>query len=151
MNRRDSLIAMAGATLAAISASTGAHAQTGPHDHHAAHGSAGTANASLIQATSQCISAGETCLAHCLVLLGEGERDMAECARSVSEMLALCGALRALAGQQSNHTRALAKVVLEACIECEKACQPHAEKHAECKACMDACAECAKVCKQATV
>jgi Cys-rich four helix bundle protein (predicted Tat secretion target) len=72
---------------------------------------------------------------------------MAACAQSVNQMLAMCGALQSLAGQTSKYTPALAKVVLDVCVDCEKECKKHADKHAECKACAQACAECIKACK----
>ena len=101
----------------------------------------------LIAAAGDCVAKGNACLAHCLVLLGEGDKSLADCAKSVNQMLPLCGALQTLAAQGSQYVVGLAKVALESCSECEKACRKHADKHTECKACMEACVECAKQCK----
>lgn len=145
MDRRDSLLTLAGASLAAFASQAAANS----HQHHNIHhGHGQTQHDALVAAASKCISTGEACLAHCLVLLAEGDKPMAACAQSVNETLAICTALRSLAGQQSNHTPAMAKVALDACLECEKECTKHADKHAECKACMEACADCAKECKK---
>ena len=144
MDRRDTLLALAGAGLLAASGSAAAS----NHQHHGHHGHSMALHDALIAAASKCVSTGEACLAHCLVLLADGDKPMAACAQSVNETLAICGALRSLAGQQSNHTPAMAKVALDACLECEKECKKHADKHAECKACMEACADCARECKK---
>lgn len=146
MDRRDALNGVVGG-LAAVLA-MGAIAQE--HDHSKMHGAAtdtGAGNFTKLAASAQdCVGKGQACLAHCLVLLGEGDKAMAECAQNVNQMLALCGALQSLAYQQSNQTRALARIALDACQSCEKACRKHAQHHATCKACADACTACVKEC-----
>jgi Cys-rich four helix bundle protein (predicted Tat secretion target) len=144
MERRDVLAALgAVGTMALASGSANAN-QSAEHHHHE---SSAPKMRPLITATANCVSTGEACLAHCLTLLGQGDKAMAECAASVNQMLAVCGALQSLAAQQSRLAPALAKVALNACAECEKNCKKHADKHAECKACLDACVECGKQCK----
>lgn len=143
MDRREAMTTVGALTLAALS--TAAMAEDHNHDHHG-HGSA-TKFQPLISSAADCLAKGESCLAHCLVLLGDGDKAMAECAKSVNQMLAVCGALEKLAAQGSHWVGAMAKVALDVCTECGRACKKHADKHAECKACMDACAECAKQCK----
>jgi Cys-rich four helix bundle protein (predicted Tat secretion target) len=143
MDRREALASAGAIALAVLT--TSASAQQHDHAHH--HHGAGLPSQALIDATSNCIAKGETCLAHCLVLLGDGDKAMAECARSVNQMLASCDALQKLATQGSRLVGAMAAVALDACTECEKACKKHADKHAECKACMEACGECIKQCK----
>ncbi len=141
MNRRDSLIGAGAALFAAVQ--TSAFAQEMVHDHSHMHG---TPLQGLLAATSDCVVKGQACLAHCLVLLGDGDKVMAECAKTVNQTLAMCSALQALAAQQSKLVPAMAKLTREACEICEKECRKH-EKHAECKACADSCAACAKECK----
>ncbi len=143
MDRREAITTAGVLALAALAGT--ARAQEHTHDHHD-HGG-GAKSQALIDATGSCIAKGEACLAHCLVLMGDGDKAMAECAKAVNQMLATCGALQNLAAQGSRLTGAMAGVALEACTECEKACKKHADKHAECKACMESCAECAKQCK----
>lgn len=146
MERRDALNAIVGGLAAALAASATAQ----EHDHSKMHGGAasagGGAYAKLAAAAQDCVGKGQACLAHCLVLLGEGDKALVECAQNVNQMLALCGALQNLAYQQSNQTRALARIALDACQSCEKACRKHEQHHATCKACADACAACAKEC-----
>jgi Cys-rich four helix bundle protein (predicted Tat secretion target) len=131
---------------AAAAAATPAPAKTATPDHsHHAHG--GGKNKALIDSSAACVTTGEACLAHCLVLLGQGEKEMAACATSVNQLLAVCGALHRLAAQGASQLVAFAKVAASVCEECEKECRKHEKKHAECKACGDACADCAKNCK----
>jgi len=141
MDRRE-LMQGAGAIVVAA---LGSAALAAEHDHHEHHGAGG--NQSLIAATGNCVEKGELCLAHCLVLLGDGDKEMAACAKSVNQMLAVCSALQKLASQSSKQAPALAKVALESCAECEKECKKHEDMHAECKACAEACAACGKECK----
>lgn len=143
MERRELLTTAAAAVLGALSGS----ALAADHDHHHDHGSA-PRHAALIATTGDCLQRGEACLAHCLVLLGKGDKEMAPCARSVNQMLAVCGALARLAAQEAPATTALARVAADVCADCEKECRKHEKKHAECKACAEACAACLKECRK---
>ncbi|HQY08136.1 MAG: four-helix bundle copper-binding protein [Leptothrix sp. (in: Bacteria)] len=147
MDRRN--LMAGGAALALTALSQASRAADDPHAHHHGHGTAAGAavHAALVKSAADCVVTGQACLAHCLVLLADGDKAMAACAQSVNQMLAMCGALQSLAGQTSKYTPALAKVVLDVCVDCEKECKKHADKHAECKACAQACAECIKACK----
>lgn len=146
MERRE-VLKTVGAAMAAMIAS---NAQAAEHDHHEHHHHDTTINpyASVIASSSDCLKTGEACLAHCLVLFGEGDKDMAACAQSVNALLAVCGTLGRLAGQNSKHTVAMAKVAADVCAECEKECRKHEKQHEECKACAEACAACLKECKK---
>lgn len=130
------MTALAGAALAADD----------PHAHHHMHGG-GSKNQELISAASDCITKGEACMAHCLVLLGDGEKEMAACAQSVNQTLAICTALLKLAVQDSKLLPAMAKVAIQACEACEKECRKHEKKHSQCKDCAESCAACLKQCK----
>jgi Cys-rich four helix bundle protein (predicted Tat secretion target) len=114
---------------------------------HSMHVHGTNAQSKLAQSASTCVLDGQACVAHCLVLLGGGDSSIAECAKSVSQMMAICSALQSLAAQQSKYTAAQAKVANDVCLACEKECRKHEGKHAECKACADSCAACAKECK----
>lgn len=96
---------------------------------------------------ADCLVKGETCLAHCIELMGQGDKEMAGCAASVNQMLAMCTALQKVSVQNGSQLKSLARAVAAACDDCEKECRKHASKHAECKACGEACVECAKQCK----
>lgn len=140
MNKRNFITsAMALAALAGNAA-----AQEVGHAHH--HDTSGP-NAALLAAAADCLVKGQVCVSHCLVLLGNGDKEMADCAKAASQMLALCGALQSLAAQESHYLPALAKTAMEACLACEKECRKHDKKHSQCKDCGDACAACAKQCK----
>ena len=141
MNRRNA-ISMGAATLVATSAA----AQTQDHSHHHDHMSGGKYQA-LADASADCVLKGQACLAHCLVLLADGDKQMAACAQSVSQTMALCAALQSLAVQEAPLVASLAKTTLVACEQCEKECKKHESKHAACKACLDSCVACIKQCK----
>lgn len=111
------------------------------HEHHGP----GAAHAELIGASERCITTGEACLSHCLDLLGQGEKDLASCARTVRETIAACSALRELAAADSPHLRALAQVVGGVCEDCETECRKHST-HAICRECAAACRDCKTQC-----
>lgn len=147
MNRRELLLgglALAGAAI--VSNAEAAEHDAMMHHHHDV-----PANLALATSASDCIQKGEVCLSHCLELLGQGEKEMADCAKSVNQMLALCGALQQLANQNSKLQPKLAALALDACNQCEEACKKHADKHEACKACGESCAACAKECKKLAV
>lgn len=147
MNRRELLLggmALAGAAMVGNAQAAEHEHDMSMHEHH--HGA--SANGDLAKSASDCIQKGEVCLSHCLMLLGDGDKDMAACAKSVNQMLALCGALQQLANQNSKLLSKMAALALEACDQCAEACKKHAEKHEECKACGESCAACAKECKK---
>jgi Cys-rich four helix bundle protein (predicted Tat secretion target) len=146
MNRRHLLNTVAMASLATLAQTASAR-----HEHHA-HGSghSGDArgpNADLVSAASQCVATGQVCLAHCIRLLSEGDDSMSDCAKSINQMLGLCGALQNLAAQGAPLVPALAKVAIQGCTECADACKPHVNHHAECKACYEACQACIRQCE----
>jgi Cys-rich four helix bundle protein (predicted Tat secretion target) len=146
MERRELLNAMGGLAIAGLGTNAIAAATPSAADHSHHHHEEG-GHSALAAAAADCVTKGNICLAHCLVLLGDGDKGMVQCARSVNQMLAYCGALQKIAAQDSSRTAALAKLTLEVCVECEKECRRHEKKHAECKACADSCAECIKQCK----
>jgi Cys-rich four helix bundle protein (predicted Tat secretion target) len=108
--------------------------------------SAGVMNKALVGAASECVSKGEVCLSHCLDLMATGDKSMGACAKTVNEMLAVCGAVRALAAQGAPALSKLAGVCLDVCKRCETECQKHA--HSQCKDCAAACAACQAECKK---
>ena len=93
----------------------------------------------LSESTADCARAGEVCLEHCIRSLASGSTMMAECARSVQQMIPICRALSSLSAMGSAHARALAATCADVCAECAKVCEPHMGHHAECKACFEAC------------
>ena len=103
----------------------------------------------LIDAAQDCVKNGEICAAHCVTMLEQGDRALAECQRRVNETVAVCQALASLAAQESPVTKQLAGLVLEVCRSCEQECRKHEKKHAVCKECAEACVACARECKRA--
>ncbi|MDD2774547.1 MAG: four-helix bundle copper-binding protein [Gallionella sp.] len=142
MDRRSLLlsgVALAGAALVG-------RAQASEHEHSHHHDS--PTHTSLATTAADCLQKGQVCLNHCLELLGQGEKEMATCAKSVNQMLALCGALQQLANQNSKQLSKLAAIALDACQQCQEECKKHADKHEACKACGESCEACAKECKK---
>jgi Cys-rich four helix bundle protein (predicted Tat secretion target) len=108
--------------------------------------SPGVANKPLAGSASDCVNKGEVCLSHCVEMLSTGDKSMAGCARSVNELLAVCGALLSLAAQGAPSLSKLASVALDVCKRCEAECRKHG--HIPCKDCAAACASCATECKK---
>lgn len=145
MNRRELLaggIALAGAAVAGT-AMAGSMPAGHDHHHHMLSG-----NARLAETASDCIVKGEACLDHCLDLLGQGDKDMAACAKTVNEMLAVCAALRSLATQNSKQLAKMAAIAADVCKQCEDECRKHADKHESCKACGESCKTCYDECRK---
>jgi Cys-rich four helix bundle protein (predicted Tat secretion target) len=150
MDRRN-FIASTGLVAGTMVAAREVLAAHHEHDHeHHAKGAAGTTpRDSLVRAAADCVGRGEVCQAHCVEQLATGDTMLAECARRVNEMLALCGALRAVAAQGAPSLPALARVTDEVCRTCEEECRRHEDHHATCRACADACAACRRECAAA--
>lgn len=143
MNRRELLL---GAAAMAAAATTG-QAFAESHEHMHGHGGASKRNNALIKSSGDCVAAGQACMHHCVVLMGEGDKSLAACATSVSDLIAACSTLQQLASAESRHTAEMAKVAMKICKECEDECKKQ-DKHEECKACAEACAACYKECKK---
>ncbi len=114
------------------------HQHEHKHHHHGVH-------QAIVDSAEECIATGNTCLTHCLVLLGEGDTSMAECSKNVHEMIPVCEALATLALSDSKNLYALAQVCLAVCKDCTAACKQHINDHPECKDCYDACNHAIKV------
>jgi Cys-rich four helix bundle protein (predicted Tat secretion target) len=153
MNRRDILKTTGAIALAAFTSEALAKEEMHHHhDHNAMSGHEGMKNPNLklIETTGTCIEKGQLCVNHCLMLLGDGDKEMAACARSVHQMMAMCGALQQLASYESRHLQAMAKLTMEMCKDCEDECRKHEKKHSVCHDCAESCAACYKECKALT-
>ena len=145
MDRRSLL--SGGALLAAATMVTEAFAaDEEPHAHH--HHDAPSPAVSLALAASDCIQKGEACIAHCLVLLGDGDKEVATCAQSVSQTTAICAALQRAANADSKYLPRLAALAKDACRDCAAECKKHADHHQQCKDCMESCEACARECER---
>ena len=148
MNRRD-LIGLVGAAAASAAAGRIVAAESSgqpiAHDHRD-HGGAAGKYAALVASTTECINTGEACLDHCLTLLAQGERQLAQCARSVQSTIAACTALRQLAAVNSPRVAEFARIVALVCEDCRAECHKQSE-HAPCKKCEEACEACATACR----
>jgi Cys-rich four helix bundle protein (predicted Tat secretion target) len=147
MNRRELLEVVA---VAGLTGTTAAQASDPPIPTHMHHDHAAMSKYDdLIADTTRCVNTGEACTAHCLVLLGQGDKDLAACAKTVQDTIASCTALRQLAAANSPHVGKLAGVVSDICKDCETECRKHEAKHRVCHDCAEACAQCAKECQTA--
>jgi len=155
MNRRELLLGAAAMAATAVSGSAFAaeqdhdhmkmdhdHMSMGMmHDHHSSR------NEKLIAAASDCVLKANICVQHCIVAMGQGDKDLAACANSSSQVSALCTALQQLASAESKSLPQLAKVAMDVCKACEEECKK-TERHPECKACKEACVACYDECKK---
>lgn len=98
------------------------------------------------EAALRCALVGETCLEHCIRSLSSGSSMMAECAKTVQQMIPLCRAVASLAAMGSPYVREAARICARACAECRSACEKHAGHHRECRDCAESCAECERAC-----
>lgn len=149
MNRREMLTGAA-AMLAAVTtgralAADHAHMDHGQMDMQHAHSP--NKHQALLSATADCVVKAQLCVQHCLVLLGQGDQEMAACAQSASQVIAACGAMQQLAAADSRHLPQMAKLAMDLCKECEDECRKM-DKHPECKACGEACISCYRECKK---
>ncbi len=140
MNKRE-LLRTLGA-IGAVGVPAAMLAQQSPHMHGAA------PHQALVAAASDCAAKGQICLAHCYENLVEGDKSLGACAKSVEEMVVLCGALTSVAAQNAPSLPKLAAVVLDACRRCEAECRKHENEHSQCKNCAEACVACAAECKK---
>jgi Cys-rich four helix bundle protein (predicted Tat secretion target) len=108
---------------------------------------AGDKEQALARAASECVRAGEVCLQHCLDLLATGDQSVGDCAKVVTQMLAVCRAVGPIADARGKYVPAMAALCLSVCTDCEQACRKHADKHAVCKACAEACEKTAAAAK----
>lgn len=160
MNRRQ--MVTSGSTMIASLVATSAWAATAKkknpsteHQHTNTSGTEGESchemmmetSAEVIRAAEHCVTTADICLAHCIQLLGEGDKVMAACAKRVIETKAICQTLATLASQKSTLLPKFAAVAKEACKACEEECRKHESHHKECKDCAEACAECVQACK----
>lgn len=148
MNRRELLLgAVAMAAAGAVGKAMAAEHEHN-HDHAGmAHDHSSAPNAKLIAAAADCMTKANLCLQHCLVSLGKGEKELAACAQSSSQVISMCNALLEMAAANSKYLPKLAKLAMEVCKDCEEECKK-TEKHPECKACKEACVACYEECKK---
>jgi Cys-rich four helix bundle protein (predicted Tat secretion target) len=113
---------------------------------HAAQKGAGP-NREVLESALHCARDGEVCLAHCLESFSAGDTMLAECARSVAQLVPACTALAQLAALKSPRLAEFAKAVVLICKDCEAQCRKHVDHHAFCKDCADSCLACIKACE----
>ena len=114
LQRRNFVLAAGSLAVAAATASTNAFASN-KHQHH------GASHSGLVTASSHCVATGNTCIAHCLMLLGDGDSKMAECAKTVQLMMPMCDAAGYHAAANSKECTACA----ESCADMIAACKSY--------------------------
>lgn len=96
--------------------------------------------AALAGAAARCVDAGDECLQHCLDMLSAGDGTLADCAREVRQMVAVCAGAGPMAYAGGRRLAAFARLCADVCSDCEKACRKHEAEHDVCKRCAEACA-----------
>ena len=140
MDRREALKIAAGSAAASAFMGGAASAAQSHRRHHVAN-----VNEDLVAVATECSTTGEACLKMCFDMLQTGDTAMAECARSVRELVIACDALAGMATHDSAHLAAYAKVTAKICEECREQCTTH-DEHSQCRDCANACESCAKAC-----
>lgn len=141
MQRRDLLLIGTSAVAASVTSALVACADKQKAGATTPVAARGTRQDALVAAAGKCITAGEICLAHCIASLAAGETMLAECARAVHDMLAVCRMIATLGSSGSAHLAAAAALCDAVCRDCKAACDKHGTMHPECKACGEACGE----------
>lgn len=131
-NRRDLLLGLGAAATMAYAASATAAMPGHDHSQHAAQ------QPGALAAANACIDKGQRCISHCLVSWTEGDLELADCARKVNEMLAICDGFSRLLTANSTHVKAYAPICRAVCEECADECRKH-DQHVECRECGEAC------------
>ena len=132
ISRRELLLGLGAA--AAVAYSGNATAAMPGHDHskHKAQ------QPGVLDAANNCIDKGQRCIAHCMVAWTEGDLELAQCAKKVHEMQAICGAFSYLLASNSKYLKEYSRICRSVCQECAKECRKHDEHH-ECRHCAEAC------------
>jgi Cys-rich four helix bundle protein (predicted Tat secretion target) len=118
-----------------------------PHHHHMMSGTGGGAHeacmpgrfTALVAPFQACTATVAVCIAHCQVMLADGDKGMGPCLRTALDCDVTCNAVLRAATLNSDFTPALAQTAILAMEACVKACKPHVDHHAECRDCHDAC------------
>lgn len=105
------------------------------------------------QATMECLSAGDLCIAHCQERLSAGETEFANCMEAVQQMVVLSTAASKLASLKARRLKDLLDVAEASAQACLEACQEHKEHwahgmHLECKKCAECCQHWITACKE---
>ncbi len=146
LSRRDLLVGAGALAATFASGSTLAASHTAHrHEDHA------PKHPQLLKAINKCLTTGQLCITHCLVVFKEGDTSLAECAQKVHEMYAICNAYAYLVAANSTYVKDYAKICRVACDDCEKECRKHDDKHVECKDCGDACEQVVRMLKKTFV
>ena len=143
------------ASLPGLAAATDGQAHAG-HGGHGSHGGDSGRDAApagryrgLIKSYQACTSAISACIAHCQVLLAQGDKSVGDCLRTALDCDVTCGATLKAAGLNSAYTPALARTAVQSMPAGVEASKPHHEHHPECKACHDACLAAIRASKRA--
>lgn len=140
MSRRDLLLGVSAAAAVAYTGTAVSAVQEHDHSKHD-HSKHTPQLPDVLNAANNCVDKGQRCISHCLVSFQEGDTKLADCARKVHEMQAICVAFSYLLTANSDYSKAYAGICAQVCQDCEKECRKHEEQHVECKACAEACAD----------
>lgn len=131
LSRRDLLLGLGAASLAYAGNSLAAM----PGHDHSQHSAR---QPKILDAVNTCVDKGHRCISHCLVSWTEGDLELADCAKKVNEMNAICEGFSKLLAANSHHVEDYARICRSVCDECAKECRKH-DQHIECRDCAEAC------------
>ncbi|MDP9373316.1 MAG: four-helix bundle copper-binding protein [Chloroflexota bacterium] len=105
--------------------------------------------AAAVQAALDCAQACTACADACL---GEQDKErLVRCIRLDLDCADICGATASILSRQTAFEPALARAVLQACVEACRLCGDECEGHAQhgmehCRVCAEACRRCEQAC-----
>jgi Cys-rich four helix bundle protein (predicted Tat secretion target) len=144
LSRRELLIKAGAAAALTSSGLVFTVAKAAPKHDHSKHR---PQHEELLNAVNACIDSGRRCISHCLYAFQEGDTTLADCARKVHEMKAICDAFSYLLASNSGYNSEYAGLCSRVCRDCEDECRKH-DQHFECRDCADACAQVVESIKQ---
>jgi len=132
LGRRELLLGLGAAATVAYTGQAAAAMPGHDHSQHSAQ------QPGVLDATNTCVDKGHRCISHCLVAWTEGDLELADCAKKVNEMNAICDGFSKLLAANSDHVKAYAPICRAVCSECADECRKH-DQHIECRECGEAC------------
>jgi hypothetical protein len=114
----------------------------------------GAADDALVRAVQEIFDCAQTCTACADACLGEESvAELVTCIRLNLDCADVCEATGRILTRQTAFDPAMARTMLETCIEacrrCGEECARHADHHEHCRICAEACNRCRQACEEA--
>jgi Cys-rich four helix bundle protein (predicted Tat secretion target) len=95
-----------------------------------------------MESASECLTKAQICQTHCIEDLASGSKMLADCLRTVNDVISACTAFISIASANSKFSKKTAELCIDICEACQKECKKHASHHEICKECGESCKAC---------